>query len=153
MDKFPFSPDTHCATAPSPPEGTNVQHDWNGDLIDFDAKINYTCKGGLKPNTSLNLDKIQAQCLPENGWDGPQEWISCVESECEFHILVSFLRSAKFRCSQNLRSAPKERSRSDDQGGGDGTKARAELHHKWPLARSARMRRMRPSFHYEDEVM
>ena len=59
-------------------------------MIDFGAKINYSCKEGLKPNTSLTLNKVQAECKHGNVWEVPQEWFSCVESECNCPSHVVF---------------------------------------------------------------
>ena len=58
-------------------------------MIEFDTKISYTCKNGMKFEDDKSLfggkfgDKVEATCRPGNTWDEPV-WLKCVESKIHY---------------------------------------------------------------------
>ncbi len=67
--------------AQPPPNNTGLEiSGWNGYPIDFHSNVSYRCQRRMKFKDDLDLDNVQAQCLPENLWSMPEDWGQCVES-------------------------------------------------------------------------
>ena len=59
---------------------SGLEVNWNGDLIEFDTKISYTCKNGMKFEDDFKMRNVEATCRPGNTWDVPV-WLKCVASK------------------------------------------------------------------------
>ena len=75
----PILADTHCDVPPTPAPSYNLDRNWDGNLVEFNTKINYTCSRGMKFKDDFNIAKQEALCLNENFWVEPP-WLECVES-------------------------------------------------------------------------
>ena len=58
---------------------------WNGSLIEFDTKISYACKNGMKIEDDFKILQVEATCRSGNTWEEPL-WLNCVDSK--FHHCI-----------------------------------------------------------------
>ena len=78
---------THCAAPPDPPVESGLEVIWNGSLIEFDTKISYACKNGMKIEDDFKILQVEATCRSGNTWEEPL-WLNCVDSK--FHCIGKY---------------------------------------------------------------
>ncbi len=80
---------THCVEPPAatPVEQTQLERNWDGNFVNFDATIDYTCIRGQKVKDDFSLTVQRATCRDGNVWETPTAgWKDCVESEIQFYV-------------------------------------------------------------------
>ncbi len=82
-DTLPHCSWTHCEEPPEPApvNFTQLERVWDGEMVELDVTINYTCIRRQKFLSDFGLDKQEATCRRENKWDTPPQWLQCVESK------------------------------------------------------------------------
>ncbi len=72
---------THCLQPYPAPNETRLEPSaWDGQLIGFEQKISYTCMRKMKFKDNFSQKDVKATCKPENTWDLPGDWGTCVDT-------------------------------------------------------------------------
>ena len=74
-----------CLYPPDPPEEALLALQWDGQPIEFDGNVSYTCKDeNLYFEADKDMPEYNVTCLEDGSWDEPAEWPVCFN--CEFRI-------------------------------------------------------------------
>ena len=67
-----------CINPPTPPEEALIALQWDGDPVEFNGNVSYTCKDeDLYFEIDKNMEEYNVTCLEDGSWDVPSEWPVC----------------------------------------------------------------------------
>ena len=67
-----------CINPPTPPEEALIALQWDGNPIEFDGNVSYTCKDeDLYFEMDKDMEEYNVTCLEDGSWDVPAEWPVC----------------------------------------------------------------------------
>ena len=82
-----------CLDPPQPPEGTDLQLNWDGDQVEFGGNVSYVCDSGKFFEWDRDMPEYNVTCLEGGTWDEPKEWPICLQCKIAFKIvqyIISF---------------------------------------------------------------
>lgn len=69
----------------APPNASVESHlepsHWDGNPVEFNVDVNYTCERGMKFEDDFDQGSLAVRCLEDNVWSTPTVWPVCVESK------------------------------------------------------------------------
>ena len=67
-----------CINPPAPPEEALIALQWDGNPIEFNGNVSYTCKDeSLYFEMDKDMEEYNVTCLEDGSWDVPSEWPVC----------------------------------------------------------------------------
>ena len=80
-----------CINPPTPPEEALIAFHWDGNPVEFNGNVSYTCKDeSLFFEMDKEKEEYNVTCLEDGSWDVPEEWPVCFDCKsCEFQFIIS----------------------------------------------------------------
>ena len=82
-----------CINPPTPPEEALIALQWDGNPIEFNGNVSYTCKDeNLYFEMDKDMEEYNVTCLEDGSWDVPAEWpvcFNCKSGEFKFDQITT----------------------------------------------------------------
>ena len=80
-----------CINPPTPPEEALIALQWDGNPIEFNGNVSYTCKDeSLYFEMDKDMEEYNVTCLEDGSWAVPAEWPVCFNCKSgEFELKTS----------------------------------------------------------------